>query len=177
MIKDVISDCPVSEFRRFPETVIWKVSVRGGSANSGGGLELADLSDASHLHDRGFLLPLCKGSSLFTIRVDTTKSFAVLVKHGHLPVIVFSPSVFPECCAFPNYHLLKYIMLNDSLPNERFPLRVISCCARSLGGQARLIGVYGRAVVNNSPFQFSPAESAITRMLCTVSKQTHESSL
>jgi hypothetical protein len=40
-------------------------------------LGLADLSDASHLYDRGFFLPLCKGSSLFTIGVDTTKGFAV----------------------------------------------------------------------------------------------------
>ena len=69
------------------------------------GLVLADSRDAGHLHDRGLLLPLCKGSSLFTIRVDTTKSFAVLVKHGHLPMVVFSPSVFPECRSFPAYHL------------------------------------------------------------------------
>ena len=80
-------------------------------------LGLADLSDASHLYDRGFFLPLCKGSGLFTIGVDTTKGFAVLIKHSHLPVMVFSPSVFSECCAFPNFHLLKYITLNDSLPD------------------------------------------------------------
>ncbi len=28
------------------------------------GAGLVDLSDASHLHDRGFLLPLCKASGL-----------------------------------------------------------------------------------------------------------------
>jgi hypothetical protein len=139
-------------------------------------LELADLSDARHLHDRRLLLPLCKASSLFTIRIDTTKSFAILVKRSHLPVMVFSPSVFPECCAFTTCHLLKYIMSNDLFSNEPFPLRVISCCAQ-WWGQARLIGMNGRTVVNNSPFQFSPAESATKRILCSVSKQAHESLL
>jgi hypothetical protein len=53
-------------------------------------------------------------------------------------VMVFSPSVFPECCALPTFHLLKYITLNDSFPNEPFPLPVISCCAQ-WWGQSRLI--------------------------------------
>jgi len=91
--------------------------------------ELTDLSDANHLHDRGFLLPLREASSLFTVRVDTTKGFAVLVKHRHLPVMVLSPSVFHEYCALPTYHLWKYITLNDPSPNNPLSLPVISCCA------------------------------------------------
>ena len=55
---------------------------------------LAELGDASHFHDRGFLLPLCKASGLLTIRVDATKSLAVLVKQSHLPMMMFSPCVF-----------------------------------------------------------------------------------
>jgi hypothetical protein len=66
---------------------------------------LAELSDASHFHDWGFLLPLCKSSGFLMIRVDATESFAVLVKHSHLPVPVLSPLVFPEGCVFPKFHL------------------------------------------------------------------------
>ena len=58
------------------------------------GARLADLPDASHFHDRGFLVPLCKASGLLMIRVDASESLAVLVKQRHLPVMVFSPSVF-----------------------------------------------------------------------------------
>jgi hypothetical protein len=58
------------------------------------GAGLTDLSDASHFHDRGFLLPVCKPSSLVTVRVHASKSLAVLVKHSRLPVMMFSPLVF-----------------------------------------------------------------------------------
>jgi hypothetical protein len=70
--------------------------LRTDSKRAAGEARLADLSDASHFHNRGFSLPLCKSSGLVTIRVDATKSLAVLVKHSHLPVMVFSPLVFPE---------------------------------------------------------------------------------
>jgi hypothetical protein len=56
--------------------------------------ELTDLSDAGHFYDRGFPLALCKSSGFFMVRVDTSKSFAVLVKHSRLPVMVLSPRVF-----------------------------------------------------------------------------------
>jgi hypothetical protein len=69
-----------------------------------GGTGLAELSDASHFHDRGFLLPLCKARGLSMIRVDSNKSLAILVKQGNLPVMVFSPFVFPEWCAFSRFH-------------------------------------------------------------------------
>ena len=39
------------------------------------------------------------------IRVNATEGFAVLVKHSHLPVMVFSPLVFSVCCEFPSFHL------------------------------------------------------------------------
>src|ERR1039458_9653967 len=94
------------------------------------GLGLTDLSDASHFNERGLPLPLCKASSLVTIRVDASKSFAVLVKQSRLIMMVFSPSVFPECCALPNFHFEKYITLNSSSTNEPFPFWVIACCAR-----------------------------------------------
>jgi hypothetical protein len=54
------------------------------------------LSDAGHFNDWGLSLPICKGSGLVMIRVLATKVLAVLVKHGHLPVMVLSPLVFPE---------------------------------------------------------------------------------
>jgi hypothetical protein len=61
-----------------------------------GGAGLAELSDASHFHDRRFLLPLCKASGLLTIRVDATKGFAITIKNGNLPVMVLSPLVCLE---------------------------------------------------------------------------------
>jgi hypothetical protein len=70
-----------------------------------GGAGLAELSDASHFHDRRFLLPLCKTGGLVVIRVPSNKGFAVLVKQSHLPVIVFSTLVFSVCCEFPSFHL------------------------------------------------------------------------
>ena len=61
-----------------------------------GGTGLAELSDASHFYDRGFLLPVCKTGGLVMIRVDSIKSLAVLVKQSHLPVMVFSTLVCPK---------------------------------------------------------------------------------
>jgi hypothetical protein len=58
------------------------------------GVELADFCDASHFYDRGFLLPLGKASGLLMIRVNATKSLAVLVKQSHLPMMMFSASIF-----------------------------------------------------------------------------------
>jgi hypothetical protein len=58
---------------------------------------LAELSDTSHFHDRGFLLPLRKANGFFTIGVDATKGFAVAIKDGNLPVTVFTPLVFSKC--------------------------------------------------------------------------------
>ena len=68
-------------------------------------LGLADLSDASHFHDRRFLLPICEASGLLTICVDATKGLAILVKHSHLPVTMLSPLVFPKSRSLPSYHV------------------------------------------------------------------------
>jgi hypothetical protein len=64
------------------------------SGPTGLGAGLADFCDASHFYDRGFLLPLGKASGLRMIRVDATKSLAVLVKQSHLPMMMFSACVF-----------------------------------------------------------------------------------
>ena len=77
------------------------------------GAGLAKLGDASHFHDRGFLLPLCKASGLLTIRVNATEGFAITIKNGNLPVMVLSPPVFPECCRFLSFHLRNTITLNS----------------------------------------------------------------
>jgi hypothetical protein len=70
-----------------------------------GEAELADLSHAGAFHNWGFFLPLCKSSGLSPNCVGASEPLPVLVKHSHLPVMVFSPFVFPECCGFPNFHL------------------------------------------------------------------------
>jgi hypothetical protein len=59
-------------------------------------LALADLNDASHFHDRIFPLPLCKSSGLGMNCIGAGKPLTVIVKQGHLPMMVFSPSVFSE---------------------------------------------------------------------------------
>ena len=46
-----------------------------------GGAGLAELSDASHFHDRRFLLSLCKSGGLFMVRIHAGKALSVLVKH------------------------------------------------------------------------------------------------
>jgi hypothetical protein len=66
---------------------------------------LADLGNASHLDNRRLFLPFCESSGLVMIRVGVSESFAVLVKHSRLPVVVHSPLVYPQCCGFPNFHL------------------------------------------------------------------------
>src|ERR1700737_4333320 len=88
------------------------------------GAGLVDLSDASHFHDRGFLLPLCKACGLLTIRVDATEGFAITIKNGNLPVMVLSPPVFPECCGFLSFHLRNTITLRSLEPSSSFRKRV-----------------------------------------------------
>jgi hypothetical protein len=57
---------------------------------------LADFDDAGHFYDWGLFLPLCKSSGLSMNCVGASEPLPVLVKHCHLPVMVFSPSVFLE---------------------------------------------------------------------------------
>ena len=56
-------------------------------------LSLIHLKDAGGFDDRRFLLPLGKTLSALAVNVDTGESFAVMVKHGDLPVLVFPPSI------------------------------------------------------------------------------------
>jgi hypothetical protein len=93
-----------------PDEVQGVLGISGATQSAG----LADLSNASHFHDRGFLLSICKARGFFMVGIQANKPLTVFVKHGDLPVMMFSPSVFPERCAFPNYHLEKYTTL-DSL--------------------------------------------------------------
>ena len=65
---------------------------------------LTDLNDPSHFHNRGFLLPLCKCCGLGMNCVGAGKPLAIIVKHGHLPVMVLAPRVFPERWALPTFH-------------------------------------------------------------------------
>jgi len=70
-----------------------------------GGTGLADFDDAGHFYNWGLFLPLCKSSGLSMNCVGAREPLAVIVKNGHLPVMVFSPLVFPECCMFVSFHL------------------------------------------------------------------------
>jgi hypothetical protein len=62
------------------------------------------------------------------VRVGAGEPFTVLIKHGHLPMMVFSPCVFAERCAFPNFHLQEDITLNVLSTNE--PLETHSTLTR-----------------------------------------------
>jgi hypothetical protein len=57
---------------------------------------LTDFGDAGHFYDGGFSLPLCKIVGPVMIDICASKPLTVLVKHSHLPMMVFSPSVFLE---------------------------------------------------------------------------------
>ena len=81
---------------------------------------LADFNDAGHFHNWGFSLPLCKSSGLSTNCVGASKPLAVRVKHRHLLVMVFPPTVFPEFRMFPDCYSEEYTTLNIS--NELFQL-------------------------------------------------------
>jgi len=57
---------------------------------------LADLNDADHFYNRGFLLPFRKSSGLGMNCVGASKPLTALIKHSHLPVVMLPPCVFPE---------------------------------------------------------------------------------
>jgi hypothetical protein len=57
---------------------------------------LADFDDAGHFYDRGLFLPRRKCSGLSVNCVGASEPFTVIVKQGHLPVMVLSPRIFPE---------------------------------------------------------------------------------
>ena len=80
--------------------------------------ELADMNDAGHLYERGFLLSLSKSSGLGMNCIGASKPLTVIVKHSNLPVLVLPPTIFPKLSAFSNFHLEKYITLIRLSTNE-----------------------------------------------------------
>jgi hypothetical protein len=60
----------------------------------------ADLQDPRGLYDGRLPLPLGKFGGLFPVRIHACKPLSVLVKHSHLPVLVFPPPIFPKLGAF-----------------------------------------------------------------------------
>ena len=60
----------------------------------------ADLQYPRGFHDGRFALPLGKFGGLFPVRIHARKPLPVLVKHSHLPVLVFPPPIFPKLGAF-----------------------------------------------------------------------------
>ncbi len=78
------------------------------------GAGLAYFDDAGHFYNWGLFLPLGKSSGLSMNCVGAREPLAVIVKHSHLPMMVLSPSVFPEYCGFPaSFHLRDTITLNS----------------------------------------------------------------
>ena len=60
----------------------------------------ADLQDSSGFYDGRLTLPLGKFGGLFPVCIHAGKPFSVLVKHGHLPMLVFAPPIFSELYVF-----------------------------------------------------------------------------
>jgi hypothetical protein len=69
-----------------------ELSISGANEWAG----LADLNDAGHLYDGGLFLPFCKCSGLSMNCVGARKPLTVIVKQGHLPMMVPPSGVFPE---------------------------------------------------------------------------------
>ncbi len=67
--------------------------MKAGLPGSIGDLRLIYLKDSGGFNDRRFLLPLGKPLSAVAVNVNTGEPFAVMVKHGDLPVLVFPPSI------------------------------------------------------------------------------------
>jgi hypothetical protein len=59
-----------------------------------------DLQYSSGFYDGRFTLPLGKFGGLFPVCIHAGKPFSVLVKHSHLPMLVFAPSIFSELGTF-----------------------------------------------------------------------------
>ena len=60
----------------------------------------ADLQYPRGFYDGRLSLPLGEFGGLFPVRIHTSEPLAVLVKHSHLPVLVFPPPIFPKLGAF-----------------------------------------------------------------------------
>jgi hypothetical protein len=76
----------------------------------------ADLQNPCSLHDGRLSLPLGKFSGLFPVCIHSSKPLPVLVKHGHLPMLVFPPPILAKLgafsCGFGFGHCLNISMTN-----------------------------------------------------------------
>jgi hypothetical protein len=57
------------------------------------GAPLIYLKNPRSFYDRGFLLALGKALGAVAVYIHTGKPFAVVIKHRHLPVLMFPPSI------------------------------------------------------------------------------------
>jgi hypothetical protein len=74
---------------------------------------LTQSPDARILHNRRFLLSFREPFSPFSIDIDASKRFAIRIRHGHQPVMVFAALVFVEVC-------------NSAFRHEGTPTRQVS---------------------------------------------------
>ena len=76
----------------------------------------ADLQYPRGLHDGRLSLPLGELGGLFLVRIDARESLAIFVKYGDLPMLMFSPPIFPKLgmfsCGFCFGHGLNISMTN-----------------------------------------------------------------
>jgi hypothetical protein len=72
---------------------------------------LPDLQHTRSLNDGGLPLAIGKFDCLGAVSIHASEPFAILVKDGDLPVLVFAPLVFPELrtlsCGFRFRHSLR----------------------------------------------------------------------
>lgn len=80
-----------SKTRRYHGSGLWFRSPVGENRSW-----LTDLQHPGGFHDRRLALPFGKFRRLLTVCVNAGESFSVLVKHGHLPVLVLAALVFPQ---------------------------------------------------------------------------------
>src|ERR1700732_3600181 len=85
---------------------------------------LPDLQHTRSLNDWRLPLAIGKFDGLGAVRIDAGEPFAIFVKYGHLPVLMFAPLVFPELrtlsCCFRPRHKNTTISIGKSPRKYRF---------------------------------------------------------
>jgi hypothetical protein len=71
-------------------------------------LRLIDFKNPSGLNNRGFFLSLGKTLGAVAVDVHTREPLSVVIKHGHLPVLVFPPSITVH-----SVRLLRSLLFHD----------------------------------------------------------------
>ena len=64
------------------------------------GARSSHLQNSRRLDHGRLALAFRKSGGFRTVRIDAGKPLAVIVKNGHLPVLVLAPFIFSEQCAF-----------------------------------------------------------------------------